>query len=145
MNSIFKITSLAIIALSVSSINSAGQPVCKISYAYDISGNRVERKYGCVTPNDNNPHGTQPWRENEVLLSLFPNPTSGGITGTYSEPTANVYVGVSTIGGVKVQEWNFPQLMSFFTIDISAQVPGTYLLTVIASNKMETFTIIKQQ
>ncbi len=82
-----------------------------------------------------------------IFTSLFPNPTSGGITGTFSTPiggdAGGAYITVSTMGGIVVFEQVYNQIMSAVTLDISAQLPGQYLVTVHAFNTVETYVVTK--
>jgi hypothetical protein len=120
-----------------------GPPVCKIHYGYDVSGNRIKREYKCERswlPTD---FGTS----HTIFTKVFPNPTTGVITGTFSEPiggeAGGAFITVTTMGGIVVFQQAYNQVMSSVSLDITQQIPGQYLLTVSAFNKIETYVITK--
>ena len=120
-----------------------GPPVCKIHYGYDVSGNRIKREYKCERswlPTD---FGTS----HTIFTNVFPNPTTGVITGTFSEPiggeAGGAFITVTTMGGIVVFQQAYNQVMSSVSLDITQQIPGQYLLTVSAFNKIETYVITK--
>ena len=135
---------VAFCANSSKSIAQSGPTVCKILYGYDVSGNRIKREYKCEaswSPLDPLPF------THTIFTSLFPNPTTGVITGTFSEPiggeAGGAYITVSTMGGIVVFQQEYNQVMSSVTIDISQQIPGQYLLTVAAFGKVESYVFTK--
>lgn len=147
MNFLFKFSLFLILAFCSTSTKSkaqSGPEVCSIKYQYDISGNRIKREYKCEpswTIFDPPPINTS------IFSNLFPNPTTGVITGTFTSPiggeAGGAYVSVSTMGGIIVFEHLYSEIASSITFDISQQIPGNYLVTVHAFNTMETYTITK--
>lgn len=148
MKTILKITiSFAAAFLTNASVAFAqsGPVECRIIYGYDVSGNRIHREYKCEatwTPGDE-----MPWTDHTIFTTLFPNPTTGIITGTFSGTiggdAGGAFITVSTIGGITVFQQEYNQIMSTVTIDISQQLPGQYMLTVAAFNKIETYVFTK--
>lgn len=127
------------------SIAQSGPVVCAVKYDYDVAGNRIKREYKCeATWSPTDPIG---WSEPTIFTSVYPNPTTGVITGTFSTPiggeAGSALITVSTMGGITVFQQEYNQVMSLVTIDISQQIPGQYLLTVAAFNKIETYVITK--
>ena len=144
MKSVFQILFLFALVSGLSFDTSAqsGPIECKIKYDYDAAGNRIKREYKCEQawmPWDNPPHN-----DNPILSSVYPNPTTGVVTGVFTEPTANAYVTVTNMSGVVVLSQQYgQQMITTFSIDISMQLPGSYLLTISAFNKLESYMIIK--
>lgn len=148
MKYFIKITLIFIAAFLANATESKAQtgPIeCKIHYGYDVSGNRIKREYKCE--NSWLPTDPLPWASNSIFTSVFPNPTTGLLTGTFSTPiggeAGGAIVTVSTMGGITVFQQEYYEVMSSITIDISEQIPGNYLLTVQAFNKVETYVITK--
>ena len=143
MKTLLKLLIAALVSVATVSESKAqsGPVECKIAYSYDAAGQRVKREYACAatwTPND-----PLPWQDNSVFTSLFPNPTSGVFTGIFSAPVSSASFLISAMSGATVWQQTINQQMSSMTFDITAQVPGSYLLTVWAMDKVETYTIIK--
>ena len=134
-----------IVGVSQESSAQSGPVECHIEYSYDISGNRIQRKEKCAAT------WTQwdplPWQDGTIFTTVYPNPTTGGITGTFSETiggeAGSATITVSTIGGIIVFQQEYTQIMSSVSLDISQQIPGQYLLSVAAFNKVETYVITK--
>lgn len=118
---------------------SFAQAGCKIKYDYDISGNRVLREFKCdpfmPDPDTESPHS--------ILTLVYPNPTVGVINCVFSTPTAMAAFEITAVDGSLIQSYSLTQQSSTVTFDISAQVPGTYFITVWAFSKVETYTVIK--
>jgi hypothetical protein len=148
MKSFIKITLIFVavfLANATKSKAQTGPVVCKINYGYDVSGNRIKREYKC----ENTWLPTDPGSStgHTIFTSVFPNPTTGVITGTFSTPiggeAGSALVTVSTMGGIIVLQQEYTEIASSITLDISQQIPGEYLLTVAAFNKIETYVITK--
>ena len=134
---------VAFCATNTKTIAQTGPPVCKIHYGYDVAGNRIKREYKCERswlPTD---FGTS----HTIFTNVFPNPTTGVITGTFSEPiggeAGGAFITVTTMGGIVVFQQAYNQVMSSVSLDITQQIPGQYLLTVSAFNNIETYVITK--
>ncbi|MDI9312710.1 MAG: hypothetical protein QM535_21050 [Limnohabitans sp.] len=146
MKYFIKITVIFVAAFLANATESKAQtgPLeCKIHYGYDVSGNRIKREYKCESswlPTDFGASHT-------IFTNVFPNPTTGVITGTFSEPiggeAGGAFITVTTMGGIVVFQQEYNQVMSSVTIDISQQIPGQYLLTVAAFGKVESYVITK--
>lgn len=136
---------VAFICNTSKSIAQSGPVVCAVKYDYDVAGNRIKREYKCEAtwlPTD--PIG---WSEPTIFTTVFPNPTTGVITGTFSTPiggeAGSALITVSTMAGITVFQQEYNQVTSSVSIDLSQQIPGQYLLTVAAFNKVETYVITK--
>lgn len=117
---------------------------CRIRYSYDGAGNRIKREYKCITISG--PHDPEPWTDNPgSVLTVHPNPTTGVFHGTFSETVSSASFVIYASNGSVVQTYQLMQPAVMVTFDITAQVPGTYFLTVWALNRQETHTIIKIQ
>lgn len=138
-------TIIAIINNVTESKAQSGPEECRILYGYDVAGNRIHREYKCEATWS--PGDIIPWQEHTIFVELFPNPTTGVITGTFSSTiggeAGGASITVSTIGGITVFQQEYTQIMSSVSINISQQIPGQYLLTVAAFNKVETYVITK--
>lgn len=122
-----------------------GPEVCSIKYQYDISGNRIKREYKCEPSwviGD-----IIPWQNHSIFSNLYPNPTTGVLTGVFTTPiggeAGGAYITVSSMGGILVFEQAYNEIASSITFDLSQQIPGNYLVTVYAFNIVETYTITK--
>lgn len=148
MKDLIKITLILIAAFLTNATTSkaqSGPPVCKIHYAYDLSGNRVKREYKCE--NTWLPSDPAPWTDASIFTTVFPNPTSGVITGVFSSSIGGeagaAMITVSTMGGVVVFQQEYNYVTSSITLDLSQQIPGDYLLTAAAFGMVESFVITK--
>lgn len=147
MKSLLKKTLFLIVAACATSNKSKAQTstaVCRINYYYDASGNRIKRDYSCPS---NNPWDNAPWGENTIFTSIYPNPTTGVVTGVFSATiggeAGSAYITVSTMGGISIFQQEYTQPTSSVTIDLTQQIPGQYLLSVFAFNKLESYIITK--
>lgn len=136
---------LGVAGLSKESKAQTGPEVCSIKYQYDISGNRIKREYKCQ------PSWTIgdiiPWQDRSIFSNLYPNPTTGVLTGVFTSPIGGeagpALISVTTMGGIVVFEQTYTQIASSITFDISQQIPGTYLVNVHAFNTEETYVVTK--
>lgn len=141
MKTLFKAIVLCCLLYSGKISAQSGPVECKILYGYDGAGNRIKREYKCApTWTIYDPVNQQDYT---IFTSLFPNPTSGVITAVFSEPLSAASFLIYAANGSIIQSYNLTQQSTMVTFDLSAQVPGTYFLTVWALNKEETYTIIK--
>jgi hypothetical protein len=115
---------------------------CYLLYGYDNSGNRIKREYKCQTIVDptqpdviSNPGG--------VVSKVYPIPTWGPFTVEFSIPVASAYMFLTDMSGMVLLERTISQPTTITTFDISSWVPGNYILTSIANDAMENFTITK--
>ncbi|MBL7712939.1 MAG: T9SS type A sorting domain-containing protein [Chitinophagaceae bacterium] len=121
----------------------SGPEVCHIVYSYDAAGNRIKREYKCETPRG--PEDPATWNDRVIFTTLYPNPTTGVFTGEFSEPVSEATFIITAMNGAVVLEHELTQAANFITFDISAQVPGNYLLHVWALGREESYTISKTQ
>jgi hypothetical protein len=127
-----------IVALCGTNFSAAAQS-CKIFYNYDLAGNRTKRFYDC-------PPQTNPWDQpltSTTIRRIYPNPTTGVINVEFYNPTATASFTISAMNGGLVLQYNLTQLSTIVTFDISAQMPGTYLLTVMTPDNVESYPITK--
>lgn len=144
-SSIFSLCCCVLLSITTTgSFAQSGPGECFINYEYDVSGNRIKREYKCQKE-------WMPWdlepvtNTTGVLTSLSPNPTTGPVTGVFSEPTNYAHVVVSTMGGIMILDREYHQTIRSFTIDISDQKPGNYLLKVSVFDRIENHIVTKLQ
>jgi hypothetical protein len=144
-NHIQSIALLFVVILTFTAKHSLAQSEdCRIRYSYDAAGNRIKREYKCITisgPYDPGPETGNPGS----VLTVHPNPTTGVFHGSFSETVSSASFVIYASNGSVVQTYQLMQPAVMVTFDITAQVPGTYFLTVWALNRQETHTIIKIQ
>ncbi|GAA4458634.1 T9SS type A sorting domain-containing protein [Rurimicrobium arvi] len=90
------------------------------------------------TPWDNTGQQTH-----KLLSGLNPNPTSGFVTGTFYEPVSSAFIEVNSMEGIAVATLTLSQLCSSFTMDLSALIPGTYIVTIRVAGLVEGYTLIR--
>lgn len=143
--SIYTVLLLAVLTLlagNVSAQTTEGGEDCRIRYSYDATGNRIKREYKCITPHSPYDPGAP---VTPGILTVYPNPTTGVFHAEFSETVDAAYFVISASNGAVIQTYELMQPSAMVTFDITAQVPGTYFLTVWALNKEETYSIIKSQ
>lgn len=121
-------TIIGIISVLSCNENYAQTTDCKIVYSYDLRGNRIKREYNCTTPA--NPWDPATQTSGTLISTVTPNPTAGVVVVVMSDAVPSLKVAVTDMGGVTVLEQNISQETITFPLDISAAVPGTYLVTV---------------
>lgn len=118
---------------------------CTIRYRYDAAGNRVKREFKCVVPDIYNPGPPVVAEPRGGISVVYPNPTTGVINVSFSELVSNAEFTIFSVSGSIIQTYTLTQPSVLVTFDLSAQVPGTYFITVSALNTVETHEIIKMQ
>lgn len=122
----------------------SAQTVCSIRYSYDGDGNRTKREYVCETPpGPNDPVG--PIANTPILRSVYPNPTTGVFHAGFSTAVSSAFFSIIAIDGTLIEERQIAQPVDIVSFDISTCAPGAYILTVIAGNAMENYTITRLQ
>lgn len=118
---------------------------CGIVYTYDAAGNRTQRKYVC----NNSPATTAYTSTKSLDLKtvqqvdrLFPNPTTGHFTVTFSKPLDNGQVTLMDMGGRVLQQ--SVKSGSQVEFDISRQPAGIYLLRIQDGINAITQKVVKQ-
>ena len=140
MKSLYQIAfSLALVFFSVN--KGFAQENCAIVYGYDVSGNRISREFKCFTGRGPNDPITQP--ETSLISTLSPNPTTGVINVTFTEMLDAAHFVITDVGGIIVLQHTLSQPATAISFDLSAQIPGTYLLSIYTAGLDETYTIIK--
>lgn len=123
----------------------SGTEICKIHYTYDGAGNRIQREYKCeAQPNPNDPVNHTPgWLPDGVVSNIYPVPTTGIINVVFSAPISSAQIIITNMSGVQVLSQNIGQQVTTKVIDMTALIPGTYLLSCYYQNKVESYTIPK--
>lgn len=129
--------------IAVGSQAQSGPEICHIVYSYDAAGNRIKREYKCERTSG--PSDPDIWRDPTIFTKIYPNPTTGVFTGEFSEPVSEATFIITAMSGVVVLQHELTQAANSITFDISAQVPGNYLLHVWALGREESYTMTKIQ
>lgn len=114
---------------------------CKIAYSYDAAGNRIKREFRCDVPPDPRIETEQP--DNTVITSVDPNPTQGPVVGYFSKPVSSAMLELYDINGICLNRQSIDRPTSLFQLDLSAFIPGTYLITLRMGAHVETHPIVK--
>lgn len=119
------------------------------NYTYDDAGNRTSR-YTVVTPKSvGNKEEAEPESfsldENSEIL-LYPNPTSGilnfALISKKEVDNPEIKVKVYSVTGSLILEKEFQS--EYFTIDLSNEQNGSYILDMEVNGKKQEFKVIKQ-
>ncbi len=122
----------------------------EIGYGYDAAGNRISR-YLIPTPKsagtDDEVASPQEFKlDKDTDIRLYPNPTSGilnfEVINPELEDNPNVQIKIYSVDGTLLREEEY--LITAFTIDITGERNGTYLLDMQVNGKKQYFTIIKK-
>jgi hypothetical protein len=137
------------IALMIFGANCLFGQTVSINFAYDAAGNRVGRTViitGDKSAEDAIEESIQDITVDEnTNIKIFPNPTSGILNFevlTSETEDIKVIAKVYSINGSLV--CNEEYYGSSFTIDLSHEQNGTYVLDLQVNDKAKYFTIIKQ-
>lgn len=121
----------------------------EISYGYDAAGNRISRYVIETKSTEEKNEISEPEDfklDEKTDIRLFPNPTVGLLSFEIINPemqdNPDIQIKVYSVNGTLIREEEF--LTSSFTIDISDEQNGTYLLDMKVNGKKQHFTIIKQ-
>lgn len=123
----------------------------EIRYGYDAAGNRISRyvvetkasedieEFADAEPQDFK-------LDENTDIRLYPNPTSGLLSFEVINPemqdNPEIQIKVYSVSGSLIREEEYQS--ASFTIDISDEQNGTYLLDMKVNGKQQNFTIIKQ-
>ncbi len=120
----------------------------KIAYAYDASGNRIQRKFDMNPFKVGKKDSTQSVSEFPKILmeegiSVFPNPTSDKIVLTLNtyEPSETNSMSLLDAKGVVVMSQKLTEQKS--EMDVSHLTAGVYFFKVIKNKKMLYYKIVK--
>jgi hypothetical protein len=82
---------------------------CGIVNVYDGAGNRTKRVYFCNNgdpyPSKQNPSNAEVM-EYQMVDALYPNPTTGKFSVTFSKPLQNAIISVTDVNGKPIQKFN---------------------------------------
>ena len=133
---------------------------CGIVYIHDAAGNRTRRIYFCNNNNDPYPTGmnidtsgfagkanafTKEEMKNmefQEVNALYPNPTSGRFSVTFSKSVSNASITITDANGKAVQQVKASGNKIDF--DLSALAAGTYFVRIEENGKLITKKVIKQ-
>lgn len=114
---------------------------CKIAYSYDAAGNRIRREYRCDVPPDPRTETEQP--DGTLITGVDPNPSQGPVVGYFSKPVSSGTIELYDMNGVCLNRFDIGGNATYFRIDLSAYVPGTYLITLRLGSVVETYPIVR--
>jgi len=118
---------------------------CGIVNVYDEAGNRTKRVYFCNNgdpyPSKQNPANAETL-EYQPVDALYPNPTTGKFSITFSKPLQNANILVTGVNGKPIQQ--FKASGSQVDFDLSAVAAGVYFVRIEESGKVITKKVIKQ-
>ncbi len=132
---------------------------CGIVYIHDAAGNRTARLYYCNnsgpypalanTDNTGLPAVSNAFTNEEVknvefqeVNALYPNPTSGQFSVTFSKSVSNASITITDVNGKIVQQ--VKATGSKVDFDLSAVASGTYFVRIEEKGTVITKKVIKQ-
>lgn len=119
---------------------------CGIVHTYDASGNRLKRVYFCN--NGVNPYPTKANQPNSVteevqmVDALYPNPTTGKFSVTFSKALKNVGISITDVNGKEVLHLKGNGYKIDF--NLSSIPAGTYFIRINDSGNIITKKVVKQ-
>lgn len=145
-----KILLLSVIAL-LSAFDGMAQQLplgtCGIVCTYDAAGNRLKRVYFCNNGIDPYPTKTQKvppheTTEYQMVDALYPNPTTGKFSVTFSKPLQNANVGIFDNNGKVLAR--FKGNGNLIQFDLSLYAAGVYYIRVEENGKTISKKVVKQ-
>lgn len=129
--------------------NNSGEIINLISYAYDLSGNRIKKEIVLINPKTKSyteENVAQPIFENinKQKITIYPNPTKGELTldiGDLSDKDI-YHVNITDMIGRVVVNQKISESRSHF--NIQSQPQGVYLMTLIVNGEKSVWKIIKE-
>jgi hypothetical protein len=121
---------------------------CGIVNVYDASGNRTKRVYFCNNGIDPYPSKAVPvtdikeTQEFEYVDALYPNPTSGKFSVTFSKNLVTAVVSILDENGKSIARFNATGYKVDF--DLSPYASGMYYVRIEEDGKVITKKVIKQ-
>lgn len=118
---------------------------CGIVHTYDASGNRLKRVYFC---NNGGPYPTRAIQtvsiteEVQLVDALYPNPTTGKFSVTFSKPLKNAEVFINGADGKAVQ--HFEASGNKVDFNLSAESAGTYFIKINDEGNIIVKKVVKQ-
>ena len=125
---------------------------CGIVNIYDAAGNRTKRTYFCN--NGSNPYPQRPAGESAIVATaavstdfhevdaLYPNPTSGKFTITFSNTLDNATIHLLDANGKAIKQVKTGGTKIEF--DLSAQASGVYYIRIKQDGKTLMKQVVKQ-
>lgn len=130
---------------TVTNAQSLPANTCGVVYTYDAAGNRTQRTYLC---NNGSRIAYAPVvAENtttsvQQVTQLYPNPTTGRFTVSFSQPLKNATVILLDIAGnILLQSRKSGNQVLF---DLSSYKAGAYIVRVMDGSNTVTFKVVKQ-
>jgi hypothetical protein len=131
-----KLKTLLVLAFSLAAFEGFAQQLplntCGIVNVYDASGNRIKRMYFCNNGNDPYParmkENLNTTIEFQQVDALYPNPTSGKFSISFSRGLNDAAVSVSNGNGKVVMQ--FKASGNKVDFDLSAVAAGVYFVRV---------------
>ena len=136
--------------LSFLLILSTGMAQSKVSYAYDLAGNRISRKVVDMNSNpshvkkDSDPTQVVTDQLGERKITVYPNPTRGALAVEISGGDAKDEIHLILYSAQGTQLQNLKVTATTTPVNMSAYPGGWYILRVQAGEKVTEFKIIKQ-
>lgn len=120
---------------------------CGIVYTYDASGNRLKRVYFCNNGVDPYPARSKKeelttTEEFQAVDALYPNPTSGKFSITFSKALKNAAILLSDVTGKTVMQ--FKASGHKINFDLSSLAAGVYYVKVDSAGNIITKKVVKQ-
>lgn len=157
MKNVFPLILLTVIGLVLSSKVSAQGDVAKIKFEYDLNGNRISRtiifyKSDLNKTGDENQEGFNQIEQEsdkyteklgEHNINIYPNPTVGKIVIETKSPVDNLIIELTDIKGKSLEKFTNTQ-DNKFTLDLSNNTNGIYLLKLCSDGDCRVWKIIKQ-
>jgi hypothetical protein len=118
---------------------------CGIVNVYDAAGNRTKRTFFC---NNGSPYPTKvaatdaPTMEFQPVDALYPNPTSGKFSVTFSKALKNAAISLTDEQGRVVK--SFKASGNRLDFDVSALAGGIYYVRVEEGGNVITKKVVKQ-
>ncbi|HEV8084480.1 MAG TPA: T9SS type A sorting domain-containing protein [Chitinophagaceae bacterium] len=119
---------------------------CGIVHTYDASGNRLKRVYFCNNGIDPYPtrvsQTTSITEEVQLIDALYPNPTTGKFSVTFSKPLKNAEVFITDVSGKVVQ--HFKAGGNKVDFNLSSEAAGTYFMKINDAGNIIMKKVVKQ-
>lgn len=136
--------------LSFSLILSTGMAQSKVSYAYDLAGNRISRKV--VDLNSNPSHVKKDSLASSAVtdqlgerkITVYPNPTQGALAVEITGGDAKDAIRLTLFGPQGTQLQSINATATIMPVNMSSYPAGWYILRVQAGAKNAEFKIVKQ-
>lgn len=119
---------------------------CGIVCTYDAAGNRLKRVYFCNNGVDPYPRAQKApdgeTTEYQPVDALYPNPTSGKFTVTFSKSLSNAAVSITDNNGKVVAQFKASGYNVEF--DLSPYAAGIYYIRIEEEGKLISKKVVKQ-